>query len=134
LCRRYQDFLARYSSYGLIRCERVEQLWRAYASAEAETAAPAVPYPASLRPSERAVPALGRIPREWHEDAVKALGATAEVQDDGTSVVVVYKVGGQVVDQYHEPRGRKAAVRDVDRFNKAVAAGKMNPALGDICR
>jgi hypothetical protein len=34
LCRQYKDFLARYASYGLVRCERVERLWKAYASAE----------------------------------------------------------------------------------------------------
>ena len=93
------------------------------------------------RPNQRAQgqasvqsPLVEGIPREWYEDAVKALGATAEVQDEGTTVVVVYKVGGHVVDQYPESRGRKATVRDVDGFNKAVASGKMNPALGDICR
>ena len=123
LCRQYKAFLTR---YGLTDSVLAKLMWKEYESARA----------AVTGPREPAVPAHAGIPREWYEDAVKSLGAKAEIQEDGASVVVVLKVGGQVVGQYPEPRGRRAASRDVARFNKHVAERKVNPpdALVDAWR
>jgi hypothetical protein len=73
---------------------------------------------------------------EWDADAVRQLGARAEVRTDGEETIVVFAVGNQVVDQCRDPRGREKALQDVGAFNRRVAARKMNPSetLADAWR
>ena len=65
---------------------------------------------------------------EWEADAVRQLGAKAEVRTDWEGVIVVFTVGNQIVDQCCDLRGREKALQDVATFNRRVAARKMASA------
>jgi hypothetical protein len=74
------------------------------------------------------------IPAEWYEIAVRTLGATAEVSDDGGPAQFVLKGGGKVLAKYPVPRGTKAAASSATAFNREIAKRKMNPPLTEAWR
>lgn len=88
--------------------------------------------------ANRGVPVVRKVSAtldEWYEDAIRTLGARAEVQDDVSPVLVLFKIAGKVFGQFPEPRGREVALKYVNAFNKRVAAGRLNPPLlGEIHR
>jgi hypothetical protein len=100
--------------------------------------APARPNKPSAAPSNVKPTRLDQhgIPVEWYEMAVRTLGASADVQDDGSSVRLVLKSGGKVIAEVPAPRGREAAASSATAFNRETAKRKLNPpeALADAWR